>query len=153
MVVLRKPAPDDLPDLSALCLRSKAHWGYDEAFLKLCTDELTLQPSELRTCDLIMAEAGAVATGVAQLSHDAGVTFLEKLFVEPAYIGQGIGKALFRWATDTAEARGVAEIIVEADPDAVPFYTAMGCRAAGSVASASIPGRRIPRLIYTVLPG
>ena len=152
MIKLRIPGRDDLPALSALCLRSKAHWGYDDAFLARCAAELTLHPDDLKADDIVMADAGGVPLGVVQLSYDNGACFLEKLFVEPDHIGHGIGKVLFRWAVDAAAARGVGEIIVEADPDAVPFYTAMGCRAAGTVASGSIPGRQIPRLIYTTPP-
>ena len=41
---LRPARIEDLEALSALCLRSKAHWGYDAAFMAAWGQELTLTP-------------------------------------------------------------------------------------------------------------
>lgn len=41
MPVLRRARASDAAALSALALISKAHWGYDEAFMQACHDELT----------------------------------------------------------------------------------------------------------------
>ena len=85
--------------------------------------------------------------GVAQVSHDDDGCFLEKLFVDPGFMERGIGRALFRWSRLVAAGFGAREMIVEADPDAVPFYRAMGCTPAGTAQSGSIPNRILPRLV------
>ena len=36
---VRPARPDEAEALTALVLRSKAHWGYDEAFTAACRDE------------------------------------------------------------------------------------------------------------------
>jgi hypothetical protein len=38
-------------------------------------------------------------------------------------------------------------MIIEADPDAAPFYRLMGARHTGFAPSQSIPGRMLPRLL------
>jgi hypothetical protein len=39
-----------------MALRSKAHWGYDEAFMQQVADELTVTPEMVRRCDVMVAE-------------------------------------------------------------------------------------------------
>ncbi|NJM35708.1 MAG: GNAT family N-acetyltransferase [Rhodomicrobium sp.] len=90
--------------------------------------------------------------GVAQVSIDATGCYLEKLFVAPERMGQGIGRSLFLWSLESAKNLGAKELIVEADPDAAPFYKRMGCERAGSAPSGSIPGRRLPRLVHNLSP-
>jgi len=143
---LRLPETHELPFLSALCLRSKAVWGYDAAFLEACRAELTIHPSELTTTELCVAEHDGALVGVAQVTVTDGIADLQKMFVEPDAIGLGIGKALFAWAVATARRRGARYLAIDADPDAVGFYRKMGAIACGSVPSASIPGRSLPRL-------
>ena len=40
-LTIRAPTIDELPDLSDLCFRSKAVWGYDEEFMEACRGELS----------------------------------------------------------------------------------------------------------------
>ena len=53
MIQLRDARHDELPGLSELCLRSKAVWGYDDAFMTACRTELTLRPDELQSTLLL----------------------------------------------------------------------------------------------------
>ena len=46
---IRRARPEEAGVLSALALRSKAHWGYDADFLAACRDDLTLIPEEIAT--------------------------------------------------------------------------------------------------------
>lgn len=72
---------------------------------------------------------------------------LVKLFVEPTTLRRGVGKALFLWATNEATSRGVGRLVIEADPDAAPFYRQLGAKDCGVAPSASIPGRILPKLV------
>lgn len=145
---LRRPANRDLPALSALCLRSKAWWGYDAAFMDACRGELTLTAGELATSDLIMAEIRGQAAGLAQVTRGANPADLLKLFVDPPFIGTGLGRLLFDWAAGTARAQGADALTIEADPGARPFYERMGARLVGEAPSGSIPGRMLPLLEF-----
>jgi hypothetical protein len=61
-LVLRAARPAEAGELSALALRSKAHWGSDKDFLEACRAELTYTAEELATHRTVVAEAsGAVA--------------------------------------------------------------------------------------------
>ena len=148
MIDLRHLSPDELSDASALCIRSKAHWGYGEAFMAACVDELTLTVDDIARDQVIIASIGGDLVGVAQVSCDAEGCYLEKLFVDPDHMGKGVGRRLFGWSVQAARDLGGTEMIVEADPDAAPFYRAMACRDAGEAPSGSIPGRSLPRLVY-----
>lgn len=147
MIRLRNARQDELSSLSGLCMRSKAHWGYDEAFMAACRAELTLHPDELETSSLQVAECDAAVAGMAQVRVSGADADLLKLFVEPDSIGTGVGRLLFEWATAKARELGATSMVIEADPDAAPFYERMGAHHAGSVPSGSIPGRMLPRML------
>ena len=145
--VLRQPTVEELPGLSALCFRSKAVWGYDDDFMRACHAELTIEPNDLRTSLIAVAEMNGEIVGVAQIQVNGNEADLVKLFVEPTTLRRGVGKALFLWATNEATSRGVGRLVIEADPDAAPFYRQLGAKDCGVAPSASIPGRILPKLV------
>ena len=69
---------------------------------------------------------------------------LEAIFIEPAYIGSGIGRLLIEHMKATAISRGSERIVIQGDPHAEEFYLAIGARRRGSRESASISGRQLP---------
>jgi GNAT superfamily N-acetyltransferase len=144
VIQLRDAQKSELPSLSELCLRSKAIWGYDDAFMTACRTELTLRPDELQSTHLQVAERDATVVGLAQVKVTDTDADLLKLFVEPALLRSGVGRLLFEWATTRARGLGAVRIMIEADPGAAPFYERMGARHAGFAPSQSIPGRMLP---------
>ncbi|MFT4119130.1 GNAT family N-acetyltransferase [Bradyrhizobium sp.] len=104
--LLRPPAVEELPALSALCFRSKAVWGYDKDFMEACRDELSIEPHELTSTSIAVAEDHGNIVGVAQIKVVGNAADLLKLFVEPTALRGGIGKALFVWATGMAASLG-----------------------------------------------
>jgi GNAT superfamily N-acetyltransferase len=140
--------------LSDLALRSKGHWGYDQAFLDACRDELTLTPAEVRAKRTIVAERDGRVVGFYTLAGDPPVASLDHLFVEPGEIGTGVGRTLWRHAVAAAQSLGFTRMEIEADPDAEAFYLAMGARRRGTVPSGSVPGRELPLLDFDLaVPG
>lgn len=146
-VRISTPQVEDLESLSALCLRSKAHWGYDAAFMAACVTELTLTVDDLEAGGLAMARVEGKPAGVVQVMVEKDEAELYKLFIDPGYMGRGLGARLMAWAKDEARARGASRMIIAADPDAVPFYRHMGAVPAGEVPSESIAGRMLPLLV------
>jgi GNAT superfamily N-acetyltransferase len=147
---LIRPTPADLPGLSALCLRSKAQWGYDADFMAACVPVLTLTDAALATGRMVMA-LGPDATRlavvrVAMLPPDPGGTVcdLDLLFVDPPAMGRGIGAQLFRWAAGQARDMGAHRLLIEADPGAAPFYAHMGAHQIGSAPSGAVAERMLP---------
>ena len=145
-IILRPARVEEASTLTELCLRSKAVWGYDAEFLEACRAELVLHPADFESSYVEAAEIGRELVGMCQLTLTNGRGILERLFVDPSCLGRGIGRLLYRWAEDLARSNGAAEISIEADPGAESFYRRMGAIDDGTVASGSIPGRRIPWL-------
>ncbi len=150
--ILRAATLDELPALSALCFRSKAVWGYDNDFMEACRKELTIEPSDLRSTSIAVAEKNEGIVGVAQVRVTGNEADLLKLFVEPSALHGGVGRQLFGWAADSAASRGADRLVIEADPDAAPFYRRMGAVDCGLAPSGSIPGRMLPRLVKELRP-
>lgn len=147
--MIREAHAEELEALTALCLRSKAHWGgYDADFMAACVDELTLRPEHLGP-GLVVWDDGALR-GVAQVSVTREEAHLEDMFIDPSAIGQGLGRKLFDWATSFALTRGARSLSIDSDPFAEPFYARMGAVRVGIVPSGSVPGRVLPRLSYTL---
>jgi GNAT superfamily N-acetyltransferase len=146
MLHLRPARPDEAEFLTELCLRSKAVWGYDEAFMRACRAELTVSAADIATSSLRVAADGDTITGIVQVKVDGENAELAKLFIAPEAIRTGIGEKLFDWATSTARAGGARWLWIEADPDAAGFYRRMGAVDDGVAPSGSIPGRFLPRL-------
>ena len=144
---IRKAHLYELPGLSDLCLRSKAYWKYDPAFIEACRDELTLTETDLKHDYVMVAESEeGRAAGVLHLILDGTTAEMEKLFIDPKFIGKGVGRLLFKWAVETAKAKGATIMNVVADPGAAPFYERMGFRQFGTFPSGSIAGRELPHL-------
>jgi GNAT superfamily N-acetyltransferase len=150
-VAMRPGREDEALLLSDLALRSKGHWGYDQAFLEACRGELTLTPAQVRAKRTIVAERAGRVVGFYTLAGEPPVGGLDHLFVEPAEIGSGVGRALWGHAVAAAQSLGFTRLEIQADPDAEAFYLAMGARRRGTVPSGSIPGRRLPLLTYEVV--
>lgn len=145
--IIRPPAIEELPALSALCFRSKAVWGYDKDFMESCRIGLSVEPCDLQSSWIGVAELDGSPTGVAQIKITGSEADLLKLFVEPTVLRGGVGRALFAWAAQLAASHGADHLLIEADPDAAPFYRRMGARDIGLAPSRSIPGRMLPKLV------
>lgn len=147
---LRPLRPDELPAAHALCLRSKAYWGYDSAFMAACREELRLTPEDLAADEVIAAADANGLAGLAQVSAKAPDSYLEKLFIAPEVMGLGLGRILYDWALGAAVRLGATRLIIEADPGAAGFYQRMGAEPAGTAPSGSIEGRILPRLVHRI---
>jgi GNAT superfamily N-acetyltransferase len=126
VLTLRTPRRDAAAILTELCLRSKAVWGYDEAFMLACRDELTLAPSAMQSSHLKVAEIDGDLVGMARITVKGDLAELDKLFVEPTHLRSGGGRALFDWAKNAARQAGATTLVIESDPNASGFYRCMG---------------------------
>ena len=132
--------------LSALCWRSKAHWGYDAAFMAQCADALTVHEEQVEAGRVVAAVEGPVIVGVAAVDFDAAPPDLSIFFVAPEAMGRGVGRRLIAAAVDLVRAAGGTMLEVLSDPHAEGFYRRMGAVRIGDAPSDAIPGRRLPLL-------
>jgi GNAT superfamily N-acetyltransferase len=144
--MLRPARPDDADELSELALRSKAYWGYSNDFMEACRAELTVPRASIDAARVIVAVVGDVVAGFSTLADDPPVRELEALFVDPPFIGHGVGGALFDGFVVAAVSDGFARVRIEADPNALGFYEHRGAVIVGERPSGSIPGRTLPLL-------
>ncbi len=146
MIVIRPARPEEASMLTALCLRSKAIWGYSEQFMFSCRAELTLTGESIASSHVAVAEVDGLVMGLVELKIFEMTAELDKLFVEPGSLRSGLGRSLFAWAKDRAKQLGARVLVIHSDPGAAEFYRRLGASDNGAVASGSIPGRVLPRL-------
>ena len=148
MVTLRQMHCGDLATVSALGIRSKASWGYDESEMEVFSGELSLDENSV--ADLLDAQvavgAGGEIVGYFTLrAHDGGAVELEHLFVDPDHFRLGIGRQLLAAAEKAAADAGATGLTIICDPNSTGFYTKHGADIVGKHQS-SIAGREIPVL-------
>ena len=117
----RHARPDEVPALTALCLRSKAHWGYDAAFMAQAAPHLAIPPDLIAARRVFVTETPACrpAAVMAVAPPDAeGNAELVLLFVDPPAMGNGHGAALLTHALRLARSVGAATLRVLSDPNA-----------------------------------
>jgi ribosomal protein S18 acetylase RimI-like enzyme len=141
-VRLRAAEPHEADDITALARRSKAYWGYDQAFLDRVRDLLTVRPEQIRGERVVVAERGGTLLGYYQLGGESPAGELVDLFVEPDAIGTGLGRRLWEHAISSAKERRFHSLELESDPNAEPFYLHMGALRVGEREVA--PGRLLP---------
>ena len=148
---IRKARADEAEALSELCRRSKAHWGYDAAFMRLSSSALQVPAAAIVEGSVLVAvDAADLPVGIAAcrpLAAD-GDFDLSHLFVEPTVLRGGIGRALFAAACAWCAERGGKRLTILSDPNAVAFYRRLGALPIGHAPSDAIPGRMLPLLQY-----
>lgn len=153
---LRLATSSDLKELSELCFRSKASWGYDEAFMASCLDELTFKEEDLKEGLVAVAIENNQFLGVAHIveigTSGAALSLkqfeLVKLFIDPSAFKMGAGRALFKWAVSSAQLLNASDLFIISDPYARPFYEKMGAFHTGHILSETMANRWLPFFIY-----
>ena len=124
--IIRRATPDEAPLLNALTGRSALYWGYEPEFLDWEPEALLVTPEFIAESPIYVLEEPDRIVGYYALLTKPPDVYLDKLFVEPDRIGTGCGKRLWLHAVATARELGIQELMLEADPNAAPFYRAMG---------------------------
>ena len=116
----------DLDTINQMTKRSVAYWGYEQDFLDWDPESITVFPGDLEkdTCVVIERDGAIVGHYVLRGTPDALV--LDKLFLDPAVIGVGLGRTAWNHAVATARGLGASGWTLLGDPNATGFYTAMG---------------------------
>jgi len=149
IAAIRRARPAEAAALTALALAAKAHWGYPASFMARCRPALTIDAAMIRERLFRVAEnAAGEILGFYGFEPEPDGIGLSHLFVRPAAIGGGIGRAL--WEDAVAEARRAVKdptgrcLVIIGDPHAAGFYRRMGAVPAGAVPSEVEPARALP---------
>jgi GNAT superfamily N-acetyltransferase len=145
-ILFRRAEPSESGQLTDLAHRSKSHWDYPEDWIRLWRDALTLSPDLIRLNQVYVATCAGRVAGVYALMAGDGECELEHFWLDPEFMGRGIGTSLLRHAIETARGLNASRLTILSDPNAEGFYLKMGARRVGSRPSTPA-GRRLPLLI------
>lgn len=145
---IRAAKPSEADELSALALRSKSHWPYDAEYLNLCKITTRISPQEILQWPVLVAAQGPQICGVAVILEAKGERLLEHLWIDPPFIGKGIGRELFYAAVAEGKKLGWSQFHIFSDPYARGFYEKLGARQFGERESKVRPGFFLPMLNY-----
>ncbi len=134
--------------LKRIAIESKSYWGYSENIILQWAKTPIITPESIEKDIVYAAYFNLCIIGWYRLLIRLPVVILEDLWVLPDYIGKGVGKTLFKHAIRQAKLSGAERLELDADPNAEPFYTKMGCQVVGQ--SMSEWGRAIPHMVYNL---
>lgn len=125
--MISKATVVDSEELTLLCKKSKAYWGYSTEQLNLWEEELTISKKYILENQVFKFIENKTIIGFYTLIATNKKTIqIEHLFVHPHYLGQGIGTQLMHHVIENCKTSTSHYIRVEADPNAELFYTKMG---------------------------
>lgn len=152
--IIRPACAGEAPTLTALCIRSKAYWGYDSGFMEAATPLLRIGEAEIGAGGVLVAatRGDPAPCGVAAIVPLRRCRWCElsHLFVAPERIGNGIGRALFEAASALAADRGATRLSILSDPSAAAFYERLGARRCGEAPSGVARNRMLPLFEYPI---
>ena len=154
MAILLRPAlAREAPELSAVALAAKRHWGYAEDVIANWCAELTLSPADIAARPTWVATLEGTIAGFHAVAPAELCWKLEHLWVLPWAMGRGIGVRLLEHALSTALNAGAQGLDIDADPNAAGFYLRCGAQLVGDVAAPvpGSPGRVRPQLRLAAL--
>jgi GNAT superfamily N-acetyltransferase len=127
-VIIRPGRADEGARLKEIAIAAKGHWGYEPEKVREWANQGDFTPQRLRELIVFVADAEGVAVGWASLIPRGGIGWLEDLWIDPGWMGMGVGSQLFRRTADEAKALGARRLEWEAEPNAIGFYKKMGAR-------------------------
>ena len=130
---IRRAVAEEAPQLTRLARRSKASWGYPEAWLVEWASELTISPEYIRENAVFLAELDGEVAGVVGVGLGEEGPEIAHLWVAPEAQGRGLGRALVEQARQVATTMQWTVLRIISDPYAQPFYERLGARKVGDV--------------------
>jgi len=147
-VFFRKAKRDEGPFLTDLALRSMGHWPYSAEYLQKCRSVVTVDEAYFQKWPLWVMEKNGVPVGFHSFLRKDDKAWLEYFWLEPAFIGKGLGRRLFQHAFGIAQEAGWLPFYILSDPFAMKFYLKMGCRHLGFENSLIYHQMPLPLLIF-----
>jgi GNAT superfamily N-acetyltransferase len=131
MISIRRVRPGEADALSRIAIAAKRHWGYPEHWMEIWIPQLTFTPDYFETNESWVAVEQDAPIAFYTVQEREGSAWIENMWVDPAWIGHGIGKGLFQHAVSCSKAQGHQTLQLEAEPNAVGFYEKMGMTRVG----------------------
>jgi GNAT superfamily N-acetyltransferase len=151
-LLFRRAQGRDAQVLSAIAFAAKQHWGYPAEWMDQWRGELRLTSEYINAQPVYVAKQAGKIVGFFGLKLGADGQYLEHIWLRPACIGKGLGRALFVEAVGQARMAHVTELRIKSDPHAELFYLKMGAVRVG-LESYELLGkihREVPLLTYSI---
>jgi GNAT superfamily N-acetyltransferase len=127
-VRIRPVALDEGERLRKIAIAAKGSWGYDLDRVRGWAAMGDFSPAGLGKKDFYIAAVEGRVIGWAAAIGQGDVWWLDDLWIEPEWMGKGIGSRLFRHAAEGGRRAGAVRMEWEAEPNALGFYEKMGGR-------------------------
>ena len=128
---ITRAKPEQAEALTQIARAAKGHWGYPKRWMEIWKPQLTFAPQYFEEHESWVAEIDHAPIAFCTLLERDEIAWIEDLWVSPEWIGKGVGKGLFLHAREMARQRGFQALQLEADPNAVGFYSKMGMKQVG----------------------
>jgi len=150
-IQIRRAQSDEAAALTEIAHAAKRHWGYPENWIEHWKDDLTITPDFIANNEMYVAVTGEEIAGCCALVMRDSLAELEHMWIRPAHMGNGVGRALFNKIVERAMAFDAKTVELSADPNAEGFYQRMGATRIGEVRS-EIEGqpRVLPRMRFAL---
>lgn len=125
-VVIRAARADEGERLREIAEAAKGYWGYDRDVVRRWAADGDFTAAGLRAKEHFVAEAEGRAVAWASLIPRGPLVWLDDMWVQPDWMGKGVGSVLFRHALGRAADLGAETMEWEAEPNAVGFYERVG---------------------------
>jgi GNAT superfamily N-acetyltransferase len=124
-VTVRRAAPEDFDRVREITIDAKAPWGYDRDVVCRWAAGLTFPRDRERR----VAENDRTPLAWAALIPPRDdVCVLDELWVDPGWVGRGIGARLLRVVANRACEHGASALEWVAEPNGADFYETVGER-------------------------
>lgn len=143
-----------LEEVNRLIARSKAYWKWPEEYLSRAIPLHRITPSYLssnRCFEVVTRRADLL--GFFSLSEGNGRAMIDNLWIEPAHIRRGIGRAAVHFVFELARACGWPHLWVLPDPPAEGFYRALGFSDTGERVPSRVSGGPVFSVYRISIPG
>ena len=143
---IRRATPNESDVLTAVAHAAKRHWNYPETWIAHWKADLTITSEFIANNEVFVATENNRILGCCALVLSE-IAELEHMWIDPNYMGHGIGRALFEYTKCRATELGFDSLELSADPNAAGFYERMGARPIGII-QADVEGtaRVLPRM-------
>ena len=143
---IEKAIKRDAQGITELTIRSKSYWKYSQKQIEAWRDELSVSEAYIIEKNVYKLTKNNIILGYySYLELNKSEVKLESLFVEPQYIGKGIGKQLMSDFLNRVKNSDYRKALLDADPNTENFYTKLGFKVIGK-RETSIKNRFIPMM-------
>ncbi len=116
-MTIRAASGEEGDRLKEIAIAAKQFWGYEPDKVREWADRGDFSPAQLEKLTVFVAEAGEHAIGWCSLEPRGELWWLADLWIEPEWIGKGVGSRLFRHGARHAQREGAKRLEWEAEPN------------------------------------